>query len=177
MHDTTTHYGAVTRGLHGLIAGLVFAQFGSVIAKKLWGKENFVTDLLGPFHGDIGILILALVFTRVAWAIRQRRHRPQPTENRVLVKVGHTSLYLLMLLVPALGLVIPFSGGHGADLFGFQFLPAGIELQALKDLGKGLHKPLAWAFFALVFMHVAVALYHRYVRKDQVMNRMFGRSA
>src|SRR5690554_3471721 len=120
MHDTSTRYGTVTRALHALIGGLILLQLLAAGAKRLLGNENPISSLLSPHHGDIGIVLLALVIVRICWAISQRAERPQPTENELLVKVGHYGLYALMFLVPLFGLMIAFGGGRGVDLFGLQ---------------------------------------------------------
>lgn len=173
MIDTPTRYGTMTRALHALIGGLVIAQFLAAAAKRIWGKENPFSEVLSPFHGDIGLMILFLVVVRICWAIGQRANRPKPTMNRTAVTAVHSAMYALMLLVPIAGLMISFGAGRGIDLLGLQMIPAGNELTAIKDAGRALHKPLAWLFGALVAGHIGAAYYHRFVRKDGVMERMF----
>jgi cytochrome b561 len=173
MNDTSRAYGLVTRTLHWGMAVLFVAQFTSAIAKRLWGKENAITEFLGPYHADIGVLLLALVIIRLAWAYRQRHDRPaHPGQHGKLVKGGHATLYALMVLVPAAAVLIRLGAGRPLDLFGMPILPPGDGIEWAKTLGFLLHKPLAWLLGAMIAGHIGMALYHRFVMRDDTLARM-----
>jgi len=177
MRDNILRYGAVTRLLHGLIGGLVLAQLLAAGAKRLFGRDNPFSELLSPYHGDIGWVLLVLVTIRILWALTQVGNRPKHEENTLLVKAGHLGLYLLMFLTPLLGAMIAFGGDRGADVFGLQLREAGEQIAWMRETGKEFHSPIAILFSALVAGHIGAALYHRFVRRDAIMARMFGAKA
>jgi len=88
------------------------------------------------------------------------------------VKAGHGLLYLGMLVLPITGVMIMIGKGYGLDPFGIE-LVAGSENEIAWMAAIGsIHSLIAWALLILVAGHIAMALYHRFVKKDDVMQRM-----
>lgn len=173
MNDSQHAYGPISKALHWSMAGLFLLQFASSGAKRVWGKENVITELLGPHHANIGIMLLALVIVRIAWAFRQRQNRPVHTGPQgKLVTRGHLALYALMLLVPVAAVLIRLGTGKPLTFFGFALLPAGEGIAWAKEVGFTLHKPLAWVLAASIAGHIGMALYHRFVKRDDSLARI-----
>ncbi len=174
MNDSTHHYGAVTRVLHWATALLILSQFLK-FGDRINDGEHWIGQTLVPTHISLGLLVLALVVFRVVWAIRQRSQRPQhegPTT--LLVKGGHGLLYLSMLLMPLTGILYMVGNGYGLGAFGVQLIEkSGAETGWMLALGS-LHSPIAWLFLVLVTGHIAAALYHHFVVKDDTLRRMAG---
>ncbi len=72
---------------------------------------------------------------------------------RVLARANHVLLYGGLILQPLLGLLIisPLGGN---------------------DWEADAHGSLAWTLIVLVLLHVSGALWHGFVRRDRVMQRM-----
>ena len=68
------------------------------------------------------------------------------------VKVGHLAIYALMIALPATGLAAFFGG-----------------IDILAELHEGPLKALLWV---LIAGHVVMALYHQFVLKDGLLDRM-----
>lgn len=105
-------------------------------------------------HIIVGAVVLALVALRLA--VRLGRGAPEVPESSPMVelagKVGHWALYALMILLPVSGLAGYFGGiGIAAELHG------------------GIIKALMWV---LIVVHVAAALYHQFMLKDNLLDRM-----
>lgn len=87
-------------------------------------------------------------------------------------KWSHVLLYVLMITMPLLGLGILWTG-YPVVLYGGIVIPA---LLPQSDLGHTLlwtaHVFLGLAFFALVMLHVAAALFHALIRRDGVFAAM-----
>jgi cytochrome b561 len=86
----------------------------------------------------------------------------------------HWGLYLMLLLVP-IGGYLAISYGRYLDVFGLP-LPA-VTVQD-KEFSKELfefHELGATMLLALVGLHIIAAGYHRFVRKDRVVERMLPR--
>ena len=125
-------------------------------------------------HLLVGTALIAAMACRVLW---RATHRP-PASNlspamRALSGVTHGALYALLIAVPLLGWINASSRAWAVTLIGV------IPLPALSAAGSGfghamgdVHGILAWVLFAGIGLHVAAALMHRFVLRDQVVQRM-----
>lgn len=145
--------------LHWLIFALIAAQFVfhdavSDAFRSLVRTGGFEANALVFQHILTGILILVLVGWR--FFIKSRRGAPALPENEpALLKLAangtHILLYLLMVLVPITGLVAWFSVSHGAG---------------------EVHEVLKSVLLVVVLVHIAGALFQKFVLKTNMMERM-----
>jgi cytochrome b561 len=163
-------YNLTTRLLHWLAALLLIAQFSAAIAEIVAGKENVVSQLVGPLHGDIGLIVLGLFAIRLAWKLSG--DKTTGSQHNAWVKVGHFALYALMALVPISAVMIKIGAGRGLDLFGIELVSSGEKVAWMLESGKLLHTPLAWLFGALIAGHILMAVYHQFFLKDRAIGRM-----
>jgi cytochrome b561 len=182
-------YTPMARGLHWLIALLIVTQLPlgfymsyrgnempSVDAsgKPVLGVWDALTGFLYSSHKLIGLTILALVVLRFLYRLTRGAPRPDPTVPSALTGVSHLvhwSLYALLFAVPILG-YFAISYGNYLDVFG-------IHLPAITDKNEDLSKQVfRWhelgAILIIVFVgvHIAAAIFHRFFRKDRVLERM-----
>ncbi len=144
--------------LHWGVAALVVWQYvlNELIARA-WGvvaRGGAATPGFGVYsHVVVGGLILVLMVWRLA--LRLREGAPPPPEQRpglrALAGATHWGLYALLLLMPISGLAAWFGG---------------IEVAA------EAHSAMQAILLALVALHVAAALAHRFVFRSGVMERM-----
>lgn len=83
----------------------------------------------------------------------------------------HWSIYALLILVPVMG-YRAISYGRYLDVFSIS-LPAVTEKN--EDMSKEIfewHERAAFVLLALVSLHIAAAIYHRFIRRDRVVERM-----
>ena len=168
-----TAYDGVARSLHWLIVVLVATQF--VIG---WTMPDFHHDTkpvgLIAWHLGVGATLVAAMAVRIVWRLT---HRPPPDALspllRVVSRTTHFLLYTALVVVPVLGWVNASSRGWTVKLLGLMpypsLTPAGSAFG--HEMGD-VHGVLAWVLFALIGSHVAAALFHRFVLRDQVMQRM-----
>ena len=152
-------YSRAQIALHWIVFLLVAAQFVfNDYIKQAWFKwvetGEFQFNLLISSHVIGGIVILLLVLWRLF--LRRKRGVPDlPGDESKAMKAAahgaHHSLYLLLILMPITGM--------GA-WFGEQTLAASV------------HFYLKFALIALILLHVIGALYHQYVLKDNLIDRM-----
>ncbi|MED5681924.1 cytochrome b/b6 domain-containing protein, partial [Enterobacter hormaechei] len=75
--------------------------------------------------------------------------------------------------VPLLGWANASSRGWAVRLLGALSYPTLTPVGSSLGHAMGdIHGVLAWVLFALIVMHVAAALFHRFVLRDQVLQRM-----
>ena len=175
IRNTPARWGHVAQFLHWLIVVLIIVQV--ILANIAEGLP------LGPkkigvyaWHKSFGITILSLAVIRLLW----RWANPTPLlpttlkpYERVLAGVTHFGLYLLLFAQPLTGWMMTSARGFPVSWFGFFQLPDFVpKNHALYDAMKGTHDALALALYAIVFLHVAAALKHHFLLKDDVLRRM-----
>ena len=126
-------------------------------------------------HGSVGLIYLALVIARLTW---RAGHRPPPLPTNVgafwrrASSGAHHLMYVLMLVIPAAGIVAYIWHGRSFD-YGFFRLNFGVPSnKAIFHPAEEIHQLLAYSLFGLVGLHVTGALWHQYVRRDGVLLRM-----
>jgi cytochrome b561 len=155
-----------------LIIGLFF--FG--LSLESFDKE--VRGVWVNYHKLGGVLVVLLLLVRSLL----RMLTPPPAfpasmgpAFAMAAHLGHKALYLLMLFVPLSGMAMSMAAGRGINFYLFQL---NSPFEANKALAKQLHEVHEIASFlliALIVGHVAVALYHQFVLKDNLLYRLTAR--
>ncbi len=176
--DDGLRYGPVSRAFHWIMALLVLWQFSGLVIGRLFGRSA-LTDLLNSTHGSLGATILVLAVLRALWGFYNLGDRPVHETGAlgILARAGHVLLYLLMLAIPAAAILRAFGSEWGLALYGIQIVPPGNErVDWMVAPANLLHGMLAWTLLAMVAGHVAMALIHRFVWRDEVVGRMAGKA-
>jgi cytochrome b561 len=168
-------YTGTAKLLHWLIVLLLIAQFTVAWTMPHIGRNTPVTTLIS-LHFTIGVVILAVALVRLAWRITHSEPKPLdgiPPWQVYSTRVLHWLLYLLLFVVPVLGWINASWRGIPVGMFGLE-LP---KLIATRAPGWGwtgdVHGLLAnYAMLALVGLHVLAGLYHYFIRRDGVLQRM-----
>lgn len=93
--------------------------------------------------------------------------------QRRLSKVLHWVLYALLLIIPVIG-IITFIWDGRAFGFGLFQLNFGVKSnRAIFHPTEDIHGYLAYLLFALVSAHALAALFHHYIRHDNILRRMW----
>jgi cytochrome b561 len=162
--------------LHWLILALLIAQYTIGWTMPHIGRNTPVTTLIG-LHFSIGVLIIAVIVVRLIWRIIHGEPAPEagiaPWQVRS-ARVIHWLLYLLLIVVPILGWLNASYRGMPVSFFGLVQMP---QLVATRAAGWGwtgdIHMLIAeYGILPLVALHVAAALYHYFIRRDRVLQRM-----
>jgi cytochrome b561 len=168
-------YHPVAKALHWIVALLVAVQFGIAWAMPDIGPHTKL-DRLISLHLAVGTLIGFAVLVRLSWRLRHRAPGAIATEPRWL-RLGagatHGTLYVLLLVVPLLGLTAASARGWRVFFLPRMALPALVPRGSKSGFLAGdVHAFLAYTLLAIVALHVAAALYHRIILRDQVLARM-----
>lgn len=175
VERTGAVYNGPARTLHWLIVLLLIAQFIFAWTMPHIGRNTPVTTLIS-LHFTFGIVILAIAVVRLLWRLTHPEPRPEdgvPPWQTASARIVHWLLYVLILVVPVLGWINASWRGMPIVMFGLK-VPALIATRAAGWGWTGdVHSLLAnYAMLALVGLHVAAALYHYFVRRDGVLQRM-----
>jgi len=168
-------YTPTAKLLHWVVAALMIAQFTIAWFMPHIGRDT-KPDTIINLHFSLGILILAIVVVRLGWRWTHSEPAPlgiPPWQVRS-ARVVHAMLYLLLLIIPLLGWMNASWRGFDVTVFGLFRLP---RLMATRASGFGwtgdVHIVLSWyVMLTFVGLHVAAALYHALVRRDDVLARM-----
>lgn len=173
--DRPEKYGGVAQGFHWLIAALLFAAIGIAL---------YMTDLpKGPekfeyyaLHKSFGVTILGLAALRLLW--RFMKPPPElpsgmPAWELRAAQLSHFALYALLLAQPIIGVLGSWAANFPISVFGLFTLPnlTGPS-EAMKGFWNETHSWLGWAFIWLIVLHIAAAVKHHFIDKDNVLTRM-----
>ncbi len=162
------------RLLHWLMAACILAMLFIGVGMVSTVMPKYLT--LVSIHKPLGIAILALALIRLA--LRLRYGAPPlpadlPGPMKFAAQASHYAFYVLMIGMPLLGWGMLSAAAYPVVLFGGWHLPAILpQSDSLHTLLWDAHFYLAFAFFALILLHVAGALFHALVRRDGVFETM-----
>ncbi|MDX5401741.1 MAG: cytochrome b/b6 domain-containing protein [Rhodobacterales bacterium] len=145
--------------LHWLVFGLLILQY--LLHEPITEAFDLVEDGLSPAFSPLvaahvfgGFLIFVLAAARLY--IRSERGVPpfaetDPPLRRMAAQITHYSLYALLIAMPVSGAVAWFRANEAA---------------------AEAHEVMRVVLLALIALHVVAALYHQFVLKDGLMQRM-----
>lgn len=174
MTATGKRFTPLQRLLHWLMAACILAMFFVGVGMVSTVRPDYVPLL--TTHKTLGIAILVLALIRLA--VRLRSGAPAlpaglPEPMRIAAHLSHYALYALMIAMPLLGWAMMSAAAYPVVLYGDIRLPPILPLNApLHALLWGAHFYLAFAFFAVVLLHISAALFHLLVRRDEVFQSM-----
>ncbi|AYD01505.1 cytochrome b [Neorhizobium sp. NCHU2750] len=175
--DDGLRYGLISRIFHWSMAVILCWQFSGILINRLFGRSA-LTDMLNATHGELGAVILVLAPLRALWGFYNLKNRQAHQHGRLggIAWIAHAILYLLMLTIPAIALLRAVGSEWGLALFGIQIVPLGGErVEWMVAPANLLHSVFAWTLLTLIGGHIVMALIHRVVWKDDVLNRMAGK--
>jgi cytochrome b561 len=126
-------------------------------------------------HVCFGLFYLALVIARLLWRATHKAPDLPPDVGEFSRRTSfavHYLLYVLMLLIPVIGVVARVSHGRSFDYWVFQLNFGVASNPAVFHPAEKIHQLLAYALFALAGLHAAAAVYHHFVRRDGILLRM-----
>lgn len=167
------HYDAVSRFFHWTMASLIVVVFimGLTVDTLPKSFERTYVNL----HMVLGLLITALYLARLGWRWNHKPPPADPTLGRFVdatSRLGHIGLWALMLVVPLIGVAVIFFRGRGIDFYLFQVSSPFEANRAVARPMKEAHELAAYALVGLAALHAAAALWHHFVRRDNVLRRM-----
>lgn len=176
MNESPTAWNFTARALHWLIAALLAIQWLSGWIGHEMDASPARVDMM-TFHKSLGLTILMLVVVRLAWRLGHRAPPPPVGTSRWQSRVAdltHAALYFLLAAVPLSGWLAASTYVVPWKFWWVLPLPrlAGPD-RALHELAAEFHEGLIAALLLLVGLHVAAALWHHFVRRDDVLVRMW----
>ena len=194
--NIVTSYTKTAKLLHWLIAILIFGMFAlgwfmTDIPKEAAKQTVFDIFNLGIFHWTVaeeisprsfyfnvhksfGITIFALVIIRILWRLT---HKPPAllisykAFERKLATSAHHLLYLLMISLPLSGAIMAVYSKYGIKWFGMPFIK-GLDNNPMRLIFKDTHEVIGLILVSILVLHIAGALKHQFIDKDDTLKRM-----
>lgn len=176
MTKDRTRFAPLQRVLHWLMSACIFAMLFIGVGMVSTVTTKYLS--LVSIHKPLGITILVLALIRLA--LRLYYGAPAlpadlPEPMKLAAKLSHYAFYALMIAMPLLGWAMLSAAGYPVVLYGGLHLPPIVGVNPeLHTLLWDAHFYLAFAFFALILMHLGAALFHKWVRRDGVFEAMAG---
>lgn len=187
--NTPTRYGSVTKTFHWLTALLILSaialgMIATDMAHRIAAPEAQAdgaliarATLLFSLHKTIGIAAFLTALLRILWALGQPHPGLLNGERRAeatLASTVHWLLYGAMLITPLSGWV------HHAATAGFapiwwpfgQGLPLVPQSEAVSQVASTVHFLSSRLLMLTIALHVAGALKHHLIDKDDTLRRM-----
>lgn len=176
LRNTAEAYGSVAKFLHWSIVLLILPQYFLFEGAEELPEGSQQAAQLLDLHKSIGMLVLMLAVVRIAWKI-VNRSQPAPLGDvawqRKAAAAGHGLLYLLILAQPLTGWIMASAGDSPVSLFGWVSFPALVGPgKDLHETMEEVHEVLFWLMVAVAAAHIAAALFHHWVLKDDTLRRM-----
>jgi cytochrome b561 len=185
FRDHSTRYGLVALTLHWLVAALLIANLYTGLEFSDLPRSDPGKLPLFHLHASIGLTVLVLSVLRLFW--RWAGPVPPPPKGlapwmRIAGRGMHYFFYLAIIVIPLAGWLMVSAGSDGRPIpfFGLFDWPSFPILSGMaqpsahpwRETFETLHVWLAWAMIVLIPVHVLAALYHHFVRDDNVLLRM-----
>jgi cytochrome b561 len=176
--NSNTTYGSVSKFLHWLIFLLVLIMIplgyfmGDFPDKAMRGQAFNI-------HKLIGLTILTLMVLRLIWALLNVKPAlpfGTPAWQRYAERTLHFLLYATLFVMPISGWIGSVAAGRAPHLGGFNF---NLPIEKSKEISDfafdEIHVPLAVILIIFVSIHIFAALYHHYLKRDEVLMRILPR--
>ncbi len=184
--NTPTRFGALAKFFHWTSAAAFIGAY-VIVYYVIWFMDDTSDESLPVLniHWVLGLIVGFMVLPRLFWRLAsvQPEDPPGTPLEHALAHAAHWGLYALMIVMPFTGYIgtgaptdfglFTIPGFNETALFGWISHTWGVGWEAFEAPIDVVHhfigKYVAWV---MVLLHVAAALYHHRVRRDDVLRRM-----
>lgn len=164
--------------LHWIVAVSLLGMIGFGLYIS-WAPRGPDKTALIQVHKSFGMMVLVLLVVRLWWRLRRGFPPPVAPLSRLeqkLSRLVHWALLVLPLVMVASGMVRSLAYARGINVFGIPLVPRVLEERnvALNEISGTIHDGTAFALMVLITLHVAGALRHHFIKKDDTLRRMLG---
>ena len=175
FRNTTSSWGSLSKALHWIIVLLIINQW--VIGMRADAMPLGLAKLQAlAWHKSFGITILMLAVLRLVWRwmnpVPDLRAETKPWE-RALARISHVLLYGLIFALPISGWLMSSAKNFPVSWFSVFQLPDLVAPdEALFRQMRDLHHVLFAALVVVAALHIAGALKHHFIDRNDVLKRM-----
>lgn len=175
MASVAERYGRLSIVLHWITLALLIGVYACIELREMYPRGSELREALKMWHFMLGLTVFFLVWVRITARLIGNTPPIVPAAPKwqlMIANIVELVLYGLMIVLPILGWVTLSAEGKPIPYFGMH-LPALVgESEPLAERMEELHVTLATVGYFLIGLHVAAALFHHYVRRDNTLERM-----
>lgn len=167
-------YSATAKFFHWAIAAMILFN---ILSGFLFNYSQHTDVKIIGLHKQSGVFILGLVILRILWRITHRYPSLTgeiPSSEKILAYFGHFLMYLLMLIIPLVGIIFVQGFNHKLIVCGYELprlLNYDMSLARAEQL-QYLHESLALFLTTLIAGHIIAAFKHHFIDKNMVLTRI-----
>lgn len=134
--------------------------------------QNLYINLHKAFGLSVLFWMIARGFNRLL--IKVPASVVMPLWQKKISQLTHLALYIILIAMPVAGLLTSVYGGHPVDMFGLFEIPVFVTLnRSTARFYENIHTGVIWPMIiAFTLLHIGAALYHQFILKDKLINRM-----
>ena len=168
-------FDTATITLHWISLLLVLAMMGTGLLYGRMENRPWAPSLLWA-HRSLGVIIWAITVVRLSWRLKGARIPGFQTSltrlHQFAARSSEYGLYALLLTQPLTGLAQTLSRGAPFELLAWTVPSIVSKHFGYVVLFYAVHKLGAWCLIGLVSLHASAALFHHFIRRDDVLETM-----
>jgi cytochrome b561 len=174
LQPAVERYSTPMIALHWLIAAAIIAMLAIGLYMVGLPKGLAFKATLINFHKSLGMTVFLLVLIRIAVRLASTRPPLPPMRawQRAAASATQVLLYVAMILMPLAGYLGSSFNSYGTRFWGVLLPKWGWDDKPLRTLFFKIHEVNAWILIALIALHVAGALKHQLIDRDNLLARM-----
>lgn len=176
-----SRYSAGAIFLHWTIAALIIVNLVLGLGHESLSKDSI--PMVMGWHKSIGVTVLALSLARLAWRLANPAPPLPPAMpgwQVAAARATHIFFYVAMIALPLTGWLMSSASPIRFPLtffglFPIPYLPVEQSREMARNWGSA-HEILGYATIFVLALHVAGALKHHFIDRDDVLRRMLPRA-
>lgn len=160
-----------SRIFHWISAILLLITWVLILTYEYTDQSLFIN-----LHKAFGLSVLCWMIARVFNRLLTKAPASvvMPEWQKKISKLNHFVLYALLIAMPIAGLLMTVYGGRPVDVFGIFQIPVFVTPdRGYARFFNNVHTEIIWPMIvAFTSLHIGAALYHQFILKDKLINRM-----
>ncbi len=173
--NTEKQYGKIAAGFHWVVALIVLSLLGLGLYMVRLDPSPFMFKLYF-WHKSLGILVLFLMVWRLLWRVTNKPPAPLPhykNWEKILARCNYIFFYTALLSMPLAGWIMSSAKGYPVSVFGWFTLPDFVDKsKSLAGWAEKVHEVLGYILIGAITIHLAGALKHHFIDRDETLSRM-----
>lgn len=179
IKNSQTQYGVVSKVFHWVIAFLIIGLLPVGLGMGVMENSPLKFQIYA-MHKSFGLLVLFLGIARIVWRLisppprHLENHKPW---ERALAKASHAWLYVCVIGMPLSGWLMSSASQFPVPFFGMQLPHIIGKNETLSGVFNQTHEILAYTLLFVLALHIAGALKHHIIDRDETLQRMTWKKA
>jgi cytochrome b561 len=178
MSEAPARHDSVSVILHWSVGiAIILIAAIELLRGEVFPQGSYAREVLKALHNPAGTVVFGLILLRLLW--RSTHPAPaMPSSTRpwesFVARLVHYTLYFMMIVLPLTGIIYVLARGRSINfgLFEISYPLDHIFSRNTARTLKNAHEFLGQAVLVLALAHAVAALWHHYVRRDNVLLRM-----